>query len=142
MAFVAKRKKLLTRPVLKLVIDEPRFVKMTSKMFIGKELKKQKEDAKKKEPATLIEVIDLETGEEAQIIANAVLKSVLDEFYPQDAYVGKSFQLTKHSKQEGKDYFPVAVEEIEEPKPGEITAAKKAAAEKEKAAAEKAAAGK
>jgi hypothetical protein len=120
MAFVPKVKKLLTRPVLKLEIDTPRYVKVVAAMYIGKEMKKKKDEDKQKEPATLIDVIDLETGEPCQIVANTVLKSTLAEEYPAGAdgvpgYVNKCFSITKQAKQPNRDYNKFKIEEIEDP---------------------------
>lgn len=114
MTFEAKTKKVLTRPVLKFSTDVTHHVRMESKMYIGKEMK-QKEGEKKKEPATLVDVIDLETGEPVQLIATAVMKSVLDESYPNNAYVGLCFSITKQARKEGKQYDPYMIIEIEDP---------------------------
>lgn len=114
--FVPKRKKLLTRPVLKFVTDKARYVKIEGAIYIGKEMK-QKDGDKKKEPAHLADVIDLESGELAQIIVNAVPLSVLNENYPNDTYVGKCFSITRQSRQPGKQYDSFKVEEIEDPTP-------------------------
>jgi len=112
-----KRKKLLTRPVLKMEQDKPRYIKIEKAMFIGKDIKARNADPdeKKKEPATIIDAINLETGEPVQIVANAVLKSVLTEEYPNDGYVGKCFAITKMGRQPGKQYNPFHIEEIEDP---------------------------
>ncbi len=112
-----KRKKLLTRPVLKLEQDKPRYIKVEKAMFIGKDIKARNADPdeKKKEPATIIDAINLETREPVQIVANAVLKSVLNEEYPNDGYVGKCFAITKMGRQPGKQYNPFHIEEIEDP---------------------------
>jgi hypothetical protein len=112
--FVPKRKKLLTLPVLKWEVGKPKYLKIEAAMHIGKEMK-AKDNEKKKEPATLCNVTDLATGEPAQIIVNAVLKSVLTEEYPGDAYVGLCFSITKQARQAGKQYDPFAIEEIEDP---------------------------
>lgn len=113
--FVPTRKKLLTRPILKFIKDEPRYVKFEGKIYLGKEMKQKAGDDKKKEPAHLADVIDLTTGELAQIIINAVPMSVLKENYPDDSYVGKCFAITRQSRKEGKAYDPFLVEEIEDP---------------------------
>jgi hypothetical protein len=112
--FTPKRKKLLTRPVLKFVKDEPRYIKFEGAIYLGKEMK-IKEGEKKKDPAHLADVVDLSTGELAQIIVNAVPMSVLKENYPGDSYVGKCFMIMRQSRQPGKDYDPFKVEEIEDP---------------------------
>lgn len=117
MTFTPKRKKLLTRPILKFVKDEPRYIKFEGKIYVGKEMKPRAGEEKKKEPAHLADVTDLETGEPAQIIVNAVPMSVLMENYPSDAYVGKCFAITRQSRKEGKSYDPFSVEEIEDPQP-------------------------
>lgn len=114
-AFVPKRKKLLTRPVLKLVKEQPRYVLLQARIYIGKEMRQRSPDDKKKEPAHLVDVIDLTTGELAQVIINAVPMSVLTEEYPNFGYVGRCFELTRQTRQEGKSYDPFKVEEIEVP---------------------------
>lgn len=111
-----KVKKLLTRPLLKFSEDESRFVKIETAVYIGKDMKEAvKPGEKKREPAHIADVIDLETGAEAQIIVSAVVLSVLNETYPGDTYIGKSFSITKLSRQPGKSYFPYSVAEIEDP---------------------------
>jgi hypothetical protein len=109
-----KRKKLLTRPVLKYVVDVPNYVKIETAAHIGKTMKPGA-DGKQKEPATLCNVIDLKTGEPAQLILNAVVKSVLSEEYPNDTYVGLCFAITKQARVAGKQYDPFNIEEIEDP---------------------------
>lgn len=131
--FVPKRKKLLTRPVLKYVVDVPNYVLIETASHVGKEMKPGA-DGKKKEPATLCDVIDLKTGEPCQLILNAVVKSVLAEEYPSDSYVGKCFAITKQARVTGKSYDPFLIEEIENPieaakiEAAKIEAAKEAAA--------------
>jgi len=110
--FVPKVKKLITLPLLKFVIDEPIFVKFVDPMFVGKEIKGGGDKAKM-EPATLANVVNLETGEQCQIILATVLKSILSENYADDAYVGCGFQITKGKKGSGKSYNPYSVAELE-----------------------------
>ncbi len=112
--FVPKRKKLLTKPLLKYSVGVAVCVLIETAMHIGKDMKPGA-DGKKKEPATLCDVIDLKTGEPCQLIMNAVVKSVLSEEYPNDAYVGKCFAITKQVRVQGKAYDPFSVEEIENP---------------------------
>lgn len=132
--FVPKRKKLLTRPVLKLIKEQPRYVLLQGRIYIGKEMKQRGAEDKKKEPAHLVDVVDLTTGELAQVIINAVPMSVLSEEYPNYGYVGRCFELTRQTRQEGKQYDPFKVEEIEIPdavKELAATAVKEEAARKE-----------
>lgn len=114
MDFTPKRKKLLTVPVLKLIQDQTRYVRITDKMHLGKE-QKAKGEEKAKEPAMLAPVVNLETGEECQIILSAVIKSVLNDEYPGDKYVGHCFSITKRARVQGKQYNPFDIEEIEDP---------------------------
>lgn len=114
MTFTAKRVKNLTVPVLKLVLDEARYVKFTGVMHLGKE-QKEKEGEAKKEPATLANIINLEDGAECQLIISAVVKSVLTDEYPNNSYVGKCFEITKRGRSPGKQYNAFDVVEIEDP---------------------------
>lgn len=106
------RKKAVIVPVLKLVIDQPVYVKATAPMFVGKEIKGEGDKAKM-EPAIILPVINLQTGEEMQMIANKVMQANLDEVYPNAGYVGKGFEVTKHEKRDGKRYNDFSLFEIE-----------------------------
>lgn len=122
-----KRKRLLTRPTLKFQEGIPIYVKIEAPMFIGRDIvgrAPQSETAKKKEPATIANVIDLSVGEEAQIVCATIVKSTLTEEYPNDGYVGKCFAMTKMPKDSGKDYNKYKIEEIEDPTPAAGTAEK------------------
>lgn len=112
-----KRVKNLTLDVLKFVENEPRYVKITGPIHLGKAQKKSKgdDDGKEREPAHLATCINLEDGAECQIIVSAVVLSVLTDEYPGEAYVGKCFAITKKTRVAGKQYFPYGVEEIEDP---------------------------
>lgn len=113
MAF--KRIKNLTLDILKFVELEPRHVKITGPIHLGKEQKKGKGDEEKaREPAHLAPCINLEDGSECQIIVAAVVLSVLEDEYPSGSYVGKCFAITKKNRVAGKQYFPYSVEEIED----------------------------
>lgn len=109
-----KVKRNVTLPVFKFQIDEPAYLKITGAMFKGKEMKGTGEKAKM-EPATLANGVDLETGEEVQIIFGTALASILHEDYANDSYVGLGFRITKHAKKEGKNYYSYSVAEIELP---------------------------
>lgn len=116
MAF--KRVKNLTLDILKFVELQPRHVKITGPIHLGKEQKAGKDDDDKKskrDPAHLATCINLEDGSECQIIVAAVVLSVLNDEYPNESYVGKCFAITKKNRVEGKAYFPYGVEEIEDP---------------------------
>jgi hypothetical protein len=113
-----KTKKLLTIPLLKLKEDETRYIKVTGAMYVGKEIKSKRANANPtaaREPATLVNAVNLETGEQCQVICSAVVKGVFEDNYPNDAYVGKCFALTKLARAAGKEYNGFKVEEIEDP---------------------------
>lgn len=109
-----KRVKNLTLDILKFVEQEPRHVKITAPMHVGKE-QKAGDDGKKREPAILASCINLEDGTECQIIVSAVVRSTLNDEYPNDSYVGKCFEIVKKTRVAGKQYFPYGVVEIEDP---------------------------
>lgn len=115
-----KRVKNLTLDLLKFVEMQPRNVKITGPIHLGKD-QKADEGGKKREPAHLAPCINLDDGTECQIIVAAVVLSVLTDEYPNESYVGKCFSITKKNRVEGKQYFPYGVEEIEDPNPkGEL----------------------
>lgn len=113
------RKRAVTLPTFKVEVDKTLYLMVNSAMYLGKEQKaKAGEEAKKgaakmDQPATILPVTDVETGEQGQIIVNAVLKGILDETYPDESYVGKSFEITKHDKKAGKRYHTFSVFEID-----------------------------
>jgi hypothetical protein len=102
----------VTMPTLKLELEVPAHVKATGEYFTGKAQKPGK-DGKAMEPATVLPVINVDTGEVAQLILGAALKSILEETYPAHAYVDRAFRIVKHDKQAGKRYFTYSVDEIE-----------------------------
>jgi len=111
--FVPKVIKNVTLPLLKPAIGTPIYVKVTGAMFIGKDITARETDpTKKKAPATLVECVNLESGELSQLIVPSVLKGIWQDDYPEDSYVGKGFALTKQEKRPGKEYFPFSVAEI------------------------------
>lgn len=103
--------KLVTLPLSKWKNDVPKFLLFESDIFQGKELSVNKGKTEEK-PADLANCIDLMTGEQCQIIVGAVLKSTLEEEYPEGAYVGKAFQITQH-RDTSKKYNTYSVAELE-----------------------------
>ena len=110
--FSPKVKQKLILPLLnaKMDVGDSIYIKATGKMYIGKPQKDAKEGQK---PADMLPCINLETGEEGEIIVAAIVKSVLDEKFPDGKYVGKGFGITKGDKPKGKRYFQYMVDEIE-----------------------------
>lgn len=120
MSFTPKVKKVLTLPLIKLAKGVPVYLQITEAFFVGKKI----DD--KKEPATIANVIDLATGECAQIIVPSVLKSTIQESYPNDSYVGLGFSIEKTSAAGDGDkaYAKFSVSEIEVPADADKTASK------------------
>lgn len=107
-----KVKKNITLPLIKPQLDVPVYVKVTSAVFEGKKIEGTGDKAKM-EPAHLFNCINLETGEEAQMIAPAVLMGIFTDEYENDAYVGKGFRIIKHPKASGKRYHAFSVAELD-----------------------------
>ena len=107
------RTRSVTLPTLKLVEEQTAYVKIISPMVVSNVTQKPKAGEAPKEPATVCQVANVETGELAQMICGAALKGVLNESYPEDGYVGKSFEVTKHAKAPGKRYNTYSVFEID-----------------------------
>jgi hypothetical protein len=76
-------------------------------MYIGKPIKGDE----KKEPPHLANVKDMDTGEIGLIICPHVLRSELNNSYPDAGYVGKYFEITQH-KVEGKNYTVFDIAEV------------------------------
>lgn len=116
-----KRKKAVTLSTLKFVVDKPLFVQIIGKLHEGKARVgrsgnvKLDSDGNPRKPPTLIEVLDLTTGEMAQLIASTIIKTELGEAYPNDSYVGLAFEITKQKRKEGREYDPYSIIEIELP---------------------------
>ena len=103
-----KKKRRISQNQLKLQIGVPVYVQIEGTFHEGKKL----DD--KRDPATLAEVIDLETGENALIVVPSVVKSSIEEQYPNEKYVGLQFEIEKLQKDNpDKKYFPYRVTEIE-----------------------------
>lgn len=110
--FNFKKTRAITVPLFKLIEEIPIYIKVTAAMYVGKEVKGTGDKAKM-EPAILMHCINLETGEEGQVIVNKVVQENFKEAYPEDSYVGKVFELIKHAKREGKRYNDFSISEGE-----------------------------
>jgi len=108
--------KRVTQMLLKLTDNTPVAVKILDAVFVGKALKNAREVDKK--PANLVNVIDLDTGAEMQLIVASMMQSTLEDEYPNNGYVGKCFEITKLGKVlggTGNSYNKYSIIEIEEP---------------------------
>lgn len=126
-AFAFKVKKHVTLPLLKIQPEKPLYVTIVEPIFKAKPQAGSRAEAaankpegegaaKKKQPPELAHCIDLTTGEHCQIIIGTVLGAELRETYPDNSYVGKSFEIVQH-KVQGKDYATYSITEIEVEKP-------------------------
>lgn len=120
--------KQVTLPVHKLRKGVEYYFKITGPMHVGKKI----DD--KKEPATIFEAIDCETGELGIVVTTTILRKELNENYPGDSYVGKFFSVSVNPIP-GKDYNGVSLAEIADP----TEALAEAAAERKRRAEAKAA---
>lgn len=104
--FKVTRLKAVAVPLFKLFANQKRYFLFDGVMFLGKKI----DD--KKDAATLLPVTDLETGEQGQIIVGAVLKSLIEETYEGNSYVGKKFE-TCLRRRADKEYNTYDLYEIE-----------------------------
>jgi hypothetical protein len=77
----------VTAQVLKLREGQPRFLFLLSPMYVGKKL----DD--KKDPATCVHAVDMETGEEGILLCSAVMRSELIDAYGPSGYERKGFEV-------------------------------------------------
>jgi hypothetical protein len=111
-----KKVRSVTLPVLAIKLDTPTYIGIDSAIVAGKVVEEGKE------AANIMNVTDLETGEEAQIVLNKVLMANLQETYPNDDYVGKQFEIIKFKKASGRDYHTFKIVEIQVEMPESTTA--------------------
>lgn len=105
--------KLVTIPLLKKEDNTPIYVVITGAIFKGKDMPAAEGKAQM-EPAHIARVIDLSTGEVMETICNSVMKSSLEEEYPNEGYINKAFKIVQ-VKVEGKRYKNYSIAEIENP---------------------------
>jgi len=110
--FVPSIKKALTKTLFKLENNTAYYLRVDGAIFTGKKIDSGK--TKDMEPAELMHVTNLETGEEGQIIVPAVLGKILREECPNDSYVGKGFEIVKF-RDTGARYSTFNVAELELP---------------------------
>lgn len=127
--FTPKVVKQVSVNLLKLRAGYTVYVLLTGAMATSKPLKNQTAEDAKKEPPTLLPVINLETGEVQNIITGTVLKDLLNDEYPRNGYVGKSFWIAVKEQKEakaggGRRYNNYDVKEIETPDELKSVAAK------------------
>lgn len=85
--FTFKTKKVVVKQLFKMKPGVEYYFKLTGPMHIGRQIDDQKE------AATLMDVIDLPTGELGQIICPKLIRDALNEGYTNNSYVGKAFAI-------------------------------------------------
>lgn len=107
-------KKIVTLPLLKHLDGMVVMIRITSKIYVGKEIKNEKGSASgNNKPADLVDIIELNTNRQMVYIVSAVCKSNLETTYPDHSYVNKSFAIRKGAKVEGKRYRAYEILEID-----------------------------
>lgn len=107
MSFTPRIKNRLTFPQLKLEENKPIYVKPTGPLTKGKEV-----EGSDMEAPLLLNVVNLETGEEMQIVVGKVLEDILTDL--DEGYIDKCFMITQGEQPEGKRWRPYSVAEIAE----------------------------
>lgn len=93
---------------------DSKILKIMDVMRISKVVDKSAE-GKKREPATICTVTDMETGELFTFIVPAVVKKNLQETYENDSYVDRIFQITNKGKRnEAQKYYDFQLLEVSE----------------------------
>lgn len=91
---------------------DSKILKIMDAMRISKVVDKSAE-GKKREPATICTVTDMETGELFTFIVPAVVKKNLQETYEHDSYVDRIFQITNKGKRnEAQKYYDFQLLEV------------------------------
>jgi hypothetical protein len=108
----------VTLPTINPKTNEPVVLRIEDEMRISTYSKPQTaEDVKaakpKEKPATICTVTNMETGEVALLLVSEVVKTNLEEHYPDGDYVGRVFGMQKLPKREGKRYFDFEITELE-----------------------------
>ena len=100
----------ITRPQIKLD-SEPRFLKSQGAIYLAEPHTGDDQD---KQPPYLMDVLDVARKIEGQIIVNAIIHKRLDEKYPDNTYVGKTFRIAKTGVKDGKGGRKVGLFDIQE----------------------------
>ncbi len=108
---VFKRKKSITKQLLKKADGVPVFVKIIGPIYTGKSIAGVP-GQEKMAPARLVLVIDLSTGQEMEMIVNKALESALTDNYPDNGFVDLCFEIEQYAIT-GKRYKGYKVSEIE-----------------------------
>lgn len=110
-----KAVKAVTRPVLRQLDNVPIAVKIMTAIRAGEEFVRQSRAGEAvMKPADICFVVNLETGEEQTLVANAAMKSALERAYPGEGYVDHAFAMISHKRahKEGKQIREYLIKEL------------------------------
>lgn len=110
---VFTKKKTVTVPILKLMPDQPVYIRAESAMELSKQVASAKVAGQSMEPATILFCTNLDSDTECLLIVGTMLKSVIEESYPNHSYVGLCFEVTNHGRRGDKKYNAYSLTEIE-----------------------------
>lgn len=109
-------KKRVKETVIKIDFDTEYLFRVEAPIYKAKEnsapSRKSPEDGAKQEAPHLVSVTLLDDNTRGVIVVPHVLRTELEDAYPDNAYVGRMFQVIKH-KIEGKRYNDFEINEIE-----------------------------
>jgi hypothetical protein len=105
----------VTEQLIKLELDTEYFVKFDSAFYKAKKNGTPRTVApgvQEKEPPYLAKITLLDDSSQGVMIIPQVLRTEIDDYYPDEAYVGLQFRIVRH-KLEGKSYNTFDIAEIE-----------------------------
>jgi hypothetical protein len=126
MTFNPVKKRSVTVQSLSMTKGVPYYLGFLSEVYLGEGIP-SKDGKPAKQPPHLARVVNLETGEEVQVILPTVVVSELSKAYP-EGIATLCFELTVIPPREGKNYNLANITEIEAP--AEFTAVVSAASAK------------
>lgn len=115
--FAPKVTKIVTRPVLKLEKEKPVNVRMLAALYVGSLPAKRAGSTREPVAPTFVDVEHLDDNNAAATLPiHPKLKKTLTDAYPDNSYVGKCFSITAKTRQQGRQFTPFHLVEIEDPK--------------------------
>jgi hypothetical protein len=105
----------ITEQLIKLELDTEYFVRFDSEFFKAKKngaSRNPTAGAVQKEPPYLAKITMLDDGSQGVMIVPQVLRTEIEDYFPEQAYKGLMFRIVRH-KLEGKDFNTFDIAEIE-----------------------------
>lgn len=123
---IIKKAKAVTRSVIQ-IDGRPVYFRMDGPIHEAPLSEGQKRkigpDGKEMRSPDIAHVTNLETGEEATVVANSVLKSELMSCYPNESYIGRSFCVEKTGTKRsanGTNYSTFVIMEVSVEAPADV----------------------